>query len=304
MREYPKKVLSIQEQIQSFLDAGLIISSQQETKNILLSIGFYRLRGYSFQWYDKNLKKYKTNTKLSDILALYNFDMEMSHILSGFLSKIEIALRVRFAEALLQATGDSLVLLDPSQFNNKEYFWQNLSAVSSEIQRSKDIFIKHNYDNHSGIIPIWAAVEVISFGTLSKLISNLANKQAASILQQNYQYPKTKTNIINPPNRVFYSWVRACAVLRNICAHNSRIYNRIIDIKPSILDVDKNNNKEPEKVYRIILSMKYLRPDNESWKNFVLELKTLFHKYSGKFDFQKIGFPNDWEEHLLPDTIY
>ena len=33
--------------------------------------------------------------------------------------------------------------------------------------------IRHNFNKHEGQIPLWAAVEVMSFGTLSKTIKNL-----------------------------------------------------------------------------------------------------------------------------------
>ena len=35
-----------------------------------------------------------------------------------------------------------------------------MATVASEIARSNDVFIKHNFDNHDGEVPVWAAVEV------------------------------------------------------------------------------------------------------------------------------------------------
>ena len=48
MHKYPKTVLSIQQQIQSYIDAGMIVSSQDDAREALTTIGYYRLRGYSF----------------------------------------------------------------------------------------------------------------------------------------------------------------------------------------------------------------------------------------------------------------
>ena len=84
----------------------------------------------------------------------------------SMISKIEVALRVRLVEALL-IHGEPLVLQDSSIFKKeKKLYWQNMSTVASEIARSNDVFIKHNFDNHDGEVPVWAAVEVTSFGTL------------------------------------------------------------------------------------------------------------------------------------------
>ena len=59
---------------------------------------------------------------------------------------------------------------DMSIFKDKKLYWQNMSTVASEIARSNDVFIKHNFDNHDGEVPVWAAVEVLSFGSITKLM--------------------------------------------------------------------------------------------------------------------------------------
>ena len=110
MRHYPKNILSIQQQIKSYIDAGMVIVSTDEVEEVLRTIGFYRLRGYSFQLYDNIKKEYLPGTSFDDILEIYNFD------------------------------------------------------------------------NHDGEIPIWAAVEVMSFGTLSKVIKNLRTGAGIRIL--------------------------------------------------------------------------------------------------------------------------
>lgn len=58
MNQYPKQILSIEQQIQSFIDAGMKISSFEDVENALKTIGYYRLRGYSFRLYNNATKKY------------------------------------------------------------------------------------------------------------------------------------------------------------------------------------------------------------------------------------------------------
>ena len=57
-----------------------------------------------------------------------------------------------------------------------------MSVISSEISRSNDVFMKHHFRKHDGAIPIWAIVEVVSFGTLSKLIKNLKSVKVMHML--------------------------------------------------------------------------------------------------------------------------
>ena len=187
------------------------------------------------------------------------------------ISKIEIALRVRLVEALL-IHGDPLILQDSSIFKEKKMYWQNMSTIASEIVRSNDVFIKHNFDNHEGEVPVWAVVEVLSFGTLSKIIKNLKTGTGStySILASNYQYTSKKGNLVNPSKKMLSSWVQAVSVLRNMCAHNSRIYNRTIHTTPEILNADKVTPAPAHNgLYQILLAMKYLRSSDEEWILFV-----------------------------------
>lgn len=216
------------------------------------------------------------------------------------ISKIEIALRVRLVEALL-IHGDPLILQDSSIFKEKKMYWQNMSTIASEIARSNDVFIKHNFDNHEGEVPVWAVVEVLSFGTLLKIIKNLKTGTGStySILASNYQYTSKKGNLVNPSKKMFSSWVQAVSVLRNMCAHNSRIYNRTIHTTPEILNADKVTPAPAHNgLYQILLAMKYLRSSDEEWILFVNELDKLLQNNGGVLSFTAMNMPTDWKAHL------
>lgn len=300
MYQYPKQILTIAQQVKSYSNAGMIITSQNEVENALQTVGYYRLRGYSFHLYDNSTKKYIQGTKFEDILKLYYFDQELSKMIFSMISKIEVALRVRLVEALL-SYGDALILQDSSIFKDKKMYWQNMSTIASEIARSNDVFIKHNFDKHEGEVPVWAVVEVLSFGTLSKIIKNLktGTGSAYSILVNNYKYTSKKGNLVNPSQKMFSSWVQSVAVLRNMCAHNSRIYNRTIHTTPEILDVDKITPPPAHNgLYQILLAMKYLRSSDSEWNTFVSELDILFQNNSSVISLSLMNLPADWKTHL------
>ena len=71
MYQYTKQILTIAQQVQSYIDAGMVITSREDVEKALKSVGFYRLRGYSFHLYDNATKKYVPGTKFEDILKLY-----------------------------------------------------------------------------------------------------------------------------------------------------------------------------------------------------------------------------------------
>ena len=218
----------------------------------------------------------------------------------SIISKIEVALRVRLVEALL-IHGEPLVLQDSSIFKEKKRYWQNMSTVASEIARSNDVFIKHNFDNHDGEVPVWAAVEVLSFGTLSKIIKNLktGTESSYSIFAANYQYKSKKGNLVKPSQKMLASWIQGVSVLRNMCAHNSRIYNRTIHTTPEILDVDKVTPSPVHNgLYQILLAMKYLRSSDEEWAVFVDAFDKLIQNNIGVISLLAMNLPTDWKTHL------
>lgn len=301
MSNYPKQILTIPQLIQSYIDAGMTISSYADTEAALKTIGYYRLRGYCFHLYDNAKKRYIAGTSFSNVLQLYQFDMELSHILFEMSSSIEVALRARLVESLLTAYNDALVLYSPEVFADKKLFWKNMSSVSSEIARSNDVFVQHNFKQHDGNIPLWAMVEVASFGTLSKLIKNLKTGPGSAYAQlaSYYSYTTPKGQSANPSKDRFTSWVQSVSTLRNMCAHNSRIYNRVINTSPQLLLADQMKPAPRcNGLYQVVLAMKYLRPSDDAWTDFVSKLKTLFAKYNGFFDFPRMNFPSDWAKHF------
>ena len=218
----------------------------------------------------------------------------------SMISKIEVALRVRLVESLL-IHGEPLVLQDSSIFKEKKLYWQNMSTVASEIARSNDVFIKHNFDNHDGEVPVWAVVEVLSFGTLSKIIKNLKTGAGSSYstLAANYQYKSKKGNLVKPSQKMLTSWIQGVSVLRNMCAHNSRIYNRTIHTTPEILDTDKVTPLPVHNgLYQILLAMKYLRSSNEEWTVFVDAFDKLIQNNIGVISLAAMNLPTDWKKHL------
>lgn len=300
MYQYPKNFLSVTQLIQKLKDAGMAIDSQDEVEMALTTIGYYRLKGYSYHFIDPATKKYITGTSFSNVLKLYRFDTELLHLVFSYISQIEISLKSRLVNAF-QTTQDAMILHDPSIFKDKQLYWRNQGKIASEISRSNDVFIEHNFNKHEGAIPLWATIEVMSFGTISKTIKNMktGSNSAFSLLVQNYKFKNTNGNEVNPSKDMLASWIQTVSIMRNICAHNSRIYNRAISTRPQLISSDViNPHPRYNGLYQVMLSMKYLRPTEESWTIFVDEFKQLLNQYSGAYDISRLNFPSDWESHF------
>ena len=300
MYQYPKAFLSVSQLIQKLSSLGMTIDSYDEAVAAFETIGYYRLKGYFYHQFDHKTQQYITGTNLSDILNLYRFDSDLSHLIFEYISQIEVALRVRLVNAF-QPMQDALVLNDPSVFDDKGIYWKNQGTVASEIGRSSDVFIKHNFQNHDGAIPLWASVEILSFGTLSKLIKNLKTGQNSAFpaIAKHYKYISKNGNLVIPSKNMFTSWIQSVSTMRNICAHNSRIYNRAIPNAPDLIASDAlHPQSRYNGLYQIMLAMKYLRPTDGSWVCFISSFQELLQKYSGSYDLRRMNFPADWLTHF------
>lgn len=116
------------------------IVSQEDAEKALKIIGYYRLRGYSFQLYNNSTQKYILGTKFEDILTLYRLDRKLSDLIFSMISKIEVALKAHLVEALL-IHGDALILKDSSIFKEKKIYWNNMSAIAYYLKETEILLV-------------------------------------------------------------------------------------------------------------------------------------------------------------------
>ena len=66
-----------------------------------------------------------------------------------------------------------------SLYDSESKFLENLNAIDREIKRSKEDFIKEHFAkyNRPDFPPAWKTLELVSFGTLSKLYYNFSDNK-------------------------------------------------------------------------------------------------------------------------------
>lgn len=152
-------------------DRGMIIDDPQMAETILSTINYYRLSGYWYPFMDKKHSKFIRKISFQDILELYNYDMRLRMYLFNQLSKIEIAFRTLIGHELGKC--DEQIYLKPNLLGNqalvKTYYNQWKKRYDDALSRSTEKFVKHHKKHYGGILPIWAAVEVMDWGMLSHL---------------------------------------------------------------------------------------------------------------------------------------
>ncbi|MGN0710793.1 MAG: Abi family protein [Anaerovoracaceae bacterium] len=287
-KDETKEFKTIEEQIQILNDRGLIISDVNFAYKLLNTINYYRLSAYSLTL-RKNDVFYKKVT-LENIYELYCFDNALRKLILSYTSNIEIAFRTYISYHHAEKFGP-LGYLDKSNFKNEKYHYSFLEDLESEIIRSDDTFIHHHRTKLNNTYPFWVAIEVTTFGVLSKLFKNLKNEEKTFISKRYYGVHR----------QYIENWLQASVVARNIAAHGGRFYNRSLRSIPVKLDKSTQVYIENTSSFAYIFAIYKLQPTEAQRIQMRKDLKILFESFPFA-DKKHLGFPENWITLLEEQT--
>ncbi len=228
MRKYDKPPLTYQEQIDLLSSRGLIIHDREKAEKFLASVNYYRFSAYCIP-FEESRHKFRLNVYFEQVQKLYEFDRHLRFLIDEALEIIEIAVRSRIAYYLSHQYG-AFVHEDASKFFRGFNHTEWISNVHKEAERSQETFIIHYKNTYERFpqLPLWIAVEIMSFGSLSKLFHNLMRKDQITIARH-----------FGLHSSILASWLHTFVYIRNICAHHSRLWNRELAIAMKIPKAEK-----------------------------------------------------------------
>ena len=231
--------------------------------------------------------KYNEGVTFSQIVQLYKFNCNFRQLLFSVIERIEVNLRCRLANYFSGKYG-VLGYEDPANFANADYHAEFLYDIDYEVKRnSKSPFIRNFRDNYKdGKIPMYALVELFSFGTLSKFFKNMKGedkKAVASTYRIGYTYVE--------------SWIESIAYVRNICAHYGRLYNAKLSKKPMLYRQYRDAGIDNNLIFGVLICLSLLIPHDAHWNAFVDQLEDLIQKYPS-VNISTMGFPENWKDYL------
>jgi len=207
-----KDFKSVPELVALLSSRGLDIDvARLEAESYFLGVNYYRFTGYAIPFLESR-EKFREGSRFSDVRKLYWFDRKLRALASEALGVIEQTFRTNFARELAKQLGP-LAYRESCAFRNDEYE-SALSMVMADYEHSVER-CAHHFKFHKIDPPIWALVEVTTFGHLSKLFRALKNEYRAPIARC-YGYESSKA---------VASLFQHLCVLRNRCAHHSRLYD-------------------------------------------------------------------------------
>ena len=286
----PKQIVQILKQ------RGMLMKDEQKVENYLMNIGYHRLSAYIYPFYQSPKSKLilKKGTTFEQVLTLYRFDKKLRILLFNEIEKIEVAIRSVLANVGCQELNDRYWITKPEYFANADKFNQTLAVIEKELTSSKEDYIVNFRHNHvESYPPAWMITEVLSFGNLNYIYSNIASNKLMKLIADYFG--------LKP--QVFTSWLTVLANLRNMCCHHARVWNRDFMLTPAEphktskawTDTSKIDKK---KVFYRLCIIRYFLTNVSPGNQFNSKITTLLDKFPS-VDIAAMGFCKNWGNEPL-----
>lgn len=290
--KFAKPAISIDDQIALLRQRGLLIDDEASARHYLTHISYYRLRAYWLPFEDPHTDGahcFKESARFDDVLALYIFDRQLRLLVMDAVERVEVAIRAAWAHHMAMAHG-AHGYTQQQHYASVTHHAKAVAELKKEFDRSRDTFADHYRTKYSSpaLPPIWMAAEVMSFGLLSKFISDLKHRQERQVIARPFDIDE----------RVLTSFAHHMSHVRNICAHHGRLWNRRLTIKmtvpkfPARLAVAMRG-AEDRKLHNTLVMLDHLLEiiaPGTGWKGRLIDL---IHQ-APVADPAAMGFPADW----------
>ncbi len=285
-------------QVEKLKEHGCEITDFNQALLILSKINYYKLSAY-FLPFRLSDGTYKPETTLFQVYKIYEFERKLISFLYGVIQEIEVFVKTQIAYFHSNKYG-ALGYMDTStvKLSAADKHAKLIEQFTNEIRRNSDLlFVKHHNKYYDGKFPLWVAIELFSLGNTSQLYAQMLTSDKKAV-----------ANVISgiTGTRLTYGQLESClhclTILRNKCAHFSRIYFFRFSATPKLprLEDEKAYIKGRKYVYlfQYIFVLKMLYPSPENWHIIVATLKVIIDQYNEFIDIKHIGFPENWESLL------
>lgn len=291
---YTKPALSIDAQVEHLLACGMVITDREQTKRDLAHKNYYRLRAY---WLPFEIKKpddestyLRPGTTWPKIMALYEFDRQLRALLMDGIQRVEISARTRLAYHLAMTYGPH-AHEDPSVFYNAEVHQQLLDKLMEDYKDSQEVFAVHHRTKYPELKtpPVWASCELMTLGQLSRWYKALKDRSDQRNIAKTYGLHES----------VLSSFLHHLTVVRNICAHHGRVWNRTLVVNMKIpsdpLIAKLFNASAQQRLYNTIVMLALMQCAIDPTCTWAKDCKA-FITANPTIDRIAMGFPDDWQD--------
>lgn len=302
-----KKFFTYREQIEKLKnEKNLLVPNENYAEQMLEKWGYYSLiGGYKKLFKHAASGKYRYGVTFEEIVALYQFDEELRTLFLKYILHVERHIKSLISYYFCEKYGErQQEYLKTLNYNLTKKNSSDINRMIYSIQQAISLPSRYTYITHHankyGNIPLWVAMNVLTFGQVSKM----------------YQYaPNNIQNKISKKfdgvtERELHQFITVVARCRNICAHGERLFS--FRSKETIPDTALHKKLKiawkkgqyaqgKQDLFAIVIALRYLISDNE-FKGFKAVLKRLMNHVLKSCPhitkeqlYAEMGFPENWD---------
>lgn len=182
-------------------------------------------------------------------------DRRFQSIVLEYIGLFELQFRAQYSLLMSQKNG-AFAHRDPSNFKSRPRFESFLTDYGREVNRqlrSGNVAVTKSVKEY-GDLPLWQAVNVMTFGTLSKLYKNTRDKSVRMGVADSF----------GVHYRELASWMQTISYVRNRCAHFGRVLGNNLVYMPRRID---GVNLRPTHPFYVVLLLERLLSTSVEFEN-------------------------------------
>lgn len=289
-----KEFKTIEEQLTILESRGLKIPDKALAGDFLYRNNYYRVSGYSLTLRSHDV--FASSATFQNIIDIYEFDHHLRHILLQSIERIEVTVKSLYSHEFTKVYG-ATGYLDPAIFTDAAVYAGIMQKAETQ-KRSRlphEAYLRHFVHELHQDIPLWAFVDLLTISNISLLYKisprpiKLAVAKALGLKARG--------------DEILERFMHHMTIIRNLCAHGSRLYNRLFEQKPWLSKRERgllislpDGTVDNAHLYGFILIMRrLLKPDEFS------EMKDEIILLTEKYPFVNLryyGFREDWRDIL------
>ncbi len=286
---YDRSATNLQQQIAILKRRQLKINDTKTTRNRIQDIGYFKLKGYCIPFYSKK-DYFRSNTSFNTVYSAYKLDEKMRIILFPMLQRIEVQFKALLGSYLGTKYGPLGYLNTPmfATFAGESEWLACIKRNEKRGRKRNEAYICHYQNEYDDKFPIWVAIEMSSLGDVSKLYSNIKTNDKKNFAMKYYHMNYQKLS----------NWLQVITIIRNICAHNARLFSKKIPLNIYINRYDHISKNNSKTLFGVLYICKTLLMGTDFFQYQIINLKQVL-KQTPFQGFYEYGLPDDWCQKLL-----
>lgn len=268
---------SNEELLDYIISKGVIVNDRQDAINKFQRYTYYSIINTYKEVFKKD-NKYINGVTFDEIYSLYVFDKNLRSIFLKYALEIEIIVKSLISNTISEKYGIENSLSEIICFDSNADVELIKYLVFDINEESRKNYGKHpaitHYIKNYGFIPPFVMTKIMTLGQISRYYGLLKQEDRQAISK----YFKISDKLLK---QILVN----LTLVRNICAHNDRLYtfHSKFLISYKLIDKTYKVNEKSTNLYMLINSMKYLL-DNKNYNNFVDQINNEINILSEKIN--------------------